>query len=44
MKTHNKDLYNKKLLGILLKKVNEIVNRKDFVRASYIFVNYTSKE
>ena len=28
----------KKLLGILLKQVNEIINRKDFVRASYIIV------
>lgn len=35
---------DKKLLGILLKKANEIANRKDFVPASYIFVNYTSKK
>ena len=35
---------DKKLFGsILLKKVNEINNRKDFVPASYIFVNYTPK-
>ncbi len=32
---------DKKLFGsILLKKVNEINNRKDFVPASYIFINY----
>lgn len=49
MNTRNENLYNKindlqnafldkKLLGsILLKKVNEIINRKDFVPASYIF-------
>lgn len=30
---------NKKLLGsILLKKVNEIINRKDFIPASYIII------
>lgn len=52
MNTCNEDLYNKmnelknafsdkKLLGsILLKKVNEINTIKDFVYASYIFVNY----
>lgn len=35
---------DKKLFAsILLKKVNEIFNREDFVPASYIFVNYTPK-
>lgn len=30
---------NKKLLGsILLKKVNEIINRKDFIPVSYIII------
>ena len=37
-------MIDKKLLGILLKKANEIINRKDFVPASYIFVNYTPKK
>lgn len=35
---------DKKLFwSIFLKKVNEINNRKDFVPASYIFVNYNLK-
>ena len=32
------NMANKRFLSILLKKVNEIANRKDFVPASYTLV------
>lgn len=35
---------DKKIIRYFIEKANEIVNKKDFVPASYIFVKDTSKK
>jgi hypothetical protein len=35
---------DKKIIRYFIEKANEIINKKDFVPASYIVVNYTPKK